>query len=685
MLARFKNFHPNIGKHHKLWIFRVLPHTLRCALIRNHTVSSVGLFKNQVLSTPKGFEIMSRQAIQDSRDIVNEILSAKQLQKVVYMFDELSDTLCQAADLAECVRVVHPDQSFKEHAQNCCNMLGTYVEQLNTHIGLHQVLRGVTDDPGYPSLDEVTQNNVESLMHDFEISGIHLSGEKRQRVVALNSQILSLSHEFMTNCCQPIVIPKAECPPLLAKSFSSDDGNVYIDHVPYTSSNSQLRALSYLTYYTVLPQQVELVESLLSLRHRLASLTGYPTFAHRSLKSLMAGSPETVVNFLSKLSEKMLPLAQEEAQAMTSLKHSIHDCPGPDQLKPWDVLYLSKMTEQRLFPQLGTRHMSNYFSLQTCLEGINHLLWSLFGVELRQQPVLPGEVWHETVQKYAFMKQEETLGILYCDFFHRPDKLVSDCQFIIQGGRERQDGSYQMPVVVLSLSFTSELLHQQAVENLFHEMGHALHSVLGRAKYQNVTGTRCAVDFAEIPSNLMEMFLQDSRVLSSFARHYATGDELPAELMSAFQCPNMYPAFTSQMQILYSLMDQRFHGRHPLGRSTVQLFADLHKEFSPMDYIPGTAWFLRFTHICGYAAKYYSYLWSRAVAALLWSKCFKSDPFSRMRGMDYHKEVLAHGGGIKPGKLIENVLDFRPGVDDLVDAYYQNVLEQREKLAKLRC
>ena len=174
--------------------------------------------------------------------------------------------------------------------------------------------------------------------------------------VALNSQILSLSHEFMTNCCcQPIVILKAECPPLLANSFTSDNGNVYIDPVPYTSSNSQLSALSYWMYYTVLPQQVEPVESFLSLQHRLTLLTGYPKFTHSSLKSLMAGSLETATNFLHKLSEKMVPLAQEEAQAMTSLKHSIHNSPGPDQMKPCDVLYLSKMTEltnQNQFVQL---------------------------------------------------------------------------------------------------------------------------------------------------------------------------------------------------------------------------------------------------------------------------------------------------------------------------------------------
>ena len=91
-------------------------------------------------------------------------------------------------------------------------------------------------------------------------------------------------------------------------------------------------------------------------------------------------------------------------------------------------------------------------------------LFQLFGVKLRQRPVLPGKVWHEKVQKYAFVKQEETLGILYCDFFHWPDKLVLKRQFIIQGGHERQDGSFQMRVIVLSLSFTSGLLNQQAVK-----------------------------------------------------------------------------------------------------------------------------------------------------------------------------------------------------------------------------
>ena len=165
--------------------------------------------------------------------------------------------------------------------------------------------------------------------------------------------------------------------------------------------------------------------------------------------------------------------------------------------------------------------------------------------------------------------------------------------------------------------------------------------------------------------------------------HYITKAPLPKTLMEGFQLSrSIFPAFDTQMQIMYAIMDQRFHGEHPLGKSTVELFADLHNQYAPIKYIPQTTFFLRFNHLYGYAAKYYSYLWSRAVASLIWNSCFKDDPFSPEMGQKYRK-MLTFGGGIHPRTLIHDMLGFEPTISDLVDALHSDVVKHRDKISNI--
>ena len=617
--------------------------------------TSTGLFVQSELATPDGFKTASQEAIKTCSKLVQEITDTTNTPGVgiVTKMDELSDTLCRIADLAECIRNLHPNQEFARKAQEACVVLNNYVEELNTNVELHRALKALMESKEFKWFDEVTQRSVESLMHDFEISGIHLEASARKDVVRLNSEELELGHLFMQNAATPTLVEKDQCPDLLLNHFHSESGYLQIDHVPLSSADSRLRGLSYLLYYGTNSTQQETLEKLLTVRHTLAELVGYPTFAHRVLKTSMAGDPDTVMDFLEKLSERFLPLAREETEEMLRLKQSVGDQVNPVAVNPWDVVYTTALAQEKAFPG-GLAGVEKYFPIEACMDGLNQLFQSLFGVRIETVPVRNGETWHPTVKKMVFISEsDELLGYTYCDLQARAGKLASDCHFTIHGGRELSDGSYQTPVITLCCSFSPGnpcLLPQHSVENLFHEMGHALHSMLGRSKYQNVTGTRCSTDFAEVPSILMEYFLADSRVLSSFARHFESHEVLPEHLLRGFQGSNNYfPGFDTQMQILYSIMDQRFHGHHPLEESTVNTFANLHKRYSPLHYvyIQDTASFLRLNHLCGYAAKYYSYLWARAVAGIIWNTCFKEDPFSREVGQRYH-EMLKHGGGINP-------------------------------------
>ena len=640
----------------------------------------VGLFRHAALTSPGGFLEERDRAIADSELIIEKINLSDSPQEIVQGFDDLSDTICRVADLSECIRLVHPDPRYVECATQACSDLGGYVESLNTNTSLHTSLKKVVDSPSYSSMDEETRRNIASLMHDFEISGIRLSGAERERVLELNKTILQLSHIFFSCCNDPVIIHKNHAPQIIQEHYphSKDDKDIIVvDHVS-ADDNESLRLYSYMIYNNINTQQLDVLEKLLAARYELAQLVGYRSFAHRSLKETMGGSPEVVQEFMQLLNKKLRPFVAKEMEKMAKMKEQYAMGQYSPQLHLWDLQWLTSRMNRH------TKHLEQYLSLDNCMAGIRNLFWSLFGVKVREEPVENGEVWHNSVRKYVFECNRETLGIIYCDFFSRNGKTATNCQFTIQGGKQLQDNTYQIPISALSLAISSEqdqLLSQCQVETLFHEMGHALHSVLGRPRYQNIAGTRCATDFAEVPSNLMELFLKDEKVLSSFARHCATGNDISKRELLAFKLSNnAFPAIMAQQQLLYSAMDQQFHAARPLEEPIIKQFSDIYQQYLPFNFVEKTAPFLRFSHFYQYAGKYYSYLWARSVANLIYQWCFRDDPFSRDKGELYRWKMLRYGGGMHPSVLVEQVLGYSPSVDNLVNAYCQEIEQIHEEM-----
>lgn len=292
---------------------------------------------------------------------------------------------------------------------------------------------------------------------------------------------------------------------------------------------------------------------------------------------------------------------------------------------------------------------------------------SLYGVTLEYAEMKPGETWHYDIYKLNVVHETEgELGTIYCDFYDRAGKPNQDSHFTIRGGKLLSDGSYQNPIVVVMLSMPSPnwgrptLLSPSMLDNLFHELGHAMHSMLGRTQYQHVSGTRCSTDFAEVPSILMEYFSSDERVLSKFARHYQTGEPMPADQLKRMcASKHLFTASETQQQLFYSALDQRLHGRFrewSRSQSTTDILREAQEQYYSIPYVTDTAWELRFTHLIGYGAKYYAYLVSRAIASSIWYTYFETEPLNREQGERFRRECLGYGGAVPSKQLAENFL-----------------------------
>uniref|UniRef100_A0A4W3IM28 Mitochondrial intermediate peptidase n=1 Tax=Callorhinchus milii TaxID=7868 RepID=A0A4W3IM28_CALMI len=577
--------------------------------------------------------MVQEKALKETEELVEQACVTPPGPQTVKIFDKLSDSLCRVADLADFVKVAHPDPAFRHAAEDTCMTIGTMVEKLNTNIELCTSLKHLLDNKEImDSLDPETRRVAELFMFDFEISGIHLDEEKRKRVVQLNVQLLDLNNDFLLGTNLPNKIAKKSMLENLTHWFSMSGDYIYVNGLHADSPDDLVREAAYKIFLYPNPEQLHCLDQLLACRNQLAHLVGYESFAHRALRGTMAKDPD------------------KSNSNMTV-------CP---------------IFRYNIEPSL----YSPFFSLGACMEGLNLLFRQLLGVTLHAEQPEEGEVWSEDIRKLAVVHETDgLLGYIYCDFFHRPDKPNQDCHFTIRGGRLLENGEYQLPVVVLMLSLphptksSPTLLTPGMMENLFHEMGHAMHSMLGRTRYQHVTGTRCPTDFAEVPSILMEYFASDYRVVNQFARHYQTGQPLPQNMITRLcESKKVCAAADLQLQIFYSVLDQIYHGQHPLPESTTNILKETQEKFYGLPHVPHTAWQLRFSHLVGYGAKYYSYLMSRAVASMIWNKCFLKDPLNRAVGERYRKEMLAHGGGKVPMIMVEGMLQERPSMDDFVDA-----------------
>ncbi|XP_045930248.1 mitochondrial intermediate peptidase-like [Micropterus dolomieu] len=633
-----------------------------------------GLFGVPELSCPAGFQVASKTALKNTERLVENACSCSPGVETVESFDQLSDGLCKVADLADFVKVAHPDPAFREAAEKTCIEIGTVVEKLNTNVELCKSLKQLLDNPDIVAqLDPDTRRVVELFMFDFEISGIHLDDKLRKEAVSLHVKLLDLNNEFLLGSHMPNRIARSAIPEHLHLHFANEGSFIQIGGLHADSPDDLLREIAYRVYLYPNADLMECLEELLKCRYKLAKLVGYDSYGHRALKGTMAKTPETVMSFLQLLTDKLSDRTAKDFKMMGDMKKKLN--PRNSELMPWDHPFLSGVLRAERY-NIEPGLYSPYLSLGACMEGLNNLFSQLFGVSLMSEHPSAGEVWSEDVRKLAVVHETEgLLGYIYCDFFHRPDKPHQDCHFTIRGGRWCQEtGQYQLPVVVLMLSLphptksAPTLLTPGMMENLFHEMGHAMHSMLGRTRYQHVTGTRCATDFAEVPSILMEYFATDYRVISQFARHYETGQPLPESMVARLcESKKVCGAADIQLQIFYAVLDQIYHGK-PQNRSTTEILKEMQQKFYGLPYTSNTAWQLRFSHLVGYGAKYYSYLMSRAVASMVWRQCFVQDPLNRDMGERYRREMLAHGGAKEPMLMVEGMLQRRPTIEDFVDA-----------------
>ncbi|KAE9540018.1 hypothetical protein AGLY_005270 [Aphis glycines] len=650
--------------------------------VKNQT----GLFGAPELISFEGFYAFKEQTKIDCDNFVDEICNPNRKRNLVTIFDQLSNSLCCLADMAEFIRTAHPDKSFVAAAEDCCISMNTIVEKLNTNKDLYTNLKQVILDGDKHPMTEEDRHVGELFLFDFELNGIHLEERKRQYVVNLNNFILVTGQRFMTAVEKPRIVDPTKLPDVVSKVLSKEyrynsGGKLIVGHPSSHSEDPVLREAAFKVYNGPNAESEELLDNLLESRHKLALTCGFPSYAHRALKNSIAENPSFVMEFLNILNSELRIRSVFDYKTMKRANNN-------DIVSPWDVQYLTNKIKQNHL-QYAMIDYASYFSLGDCMEGLNMIFNSLYNINLVFEDITPGEGWAEQLYKLAVTHNTEgLLGYIYCDFFERTGKLHNDSHYVVRGGRQLPDNSYQTPIVVVMLNVVWRenhgpvLLHPGSVENLFHEFGHAIHSMLGRTRYQHVNGTRCATDLAEFPSVLMEYYATQPQVIKHYAKHFKTRQPMPEDMLKKLYASKyLFAASEMQLQLFYSVLDQYYHTQAPQSLSTTNMLAKLQVEYYGLPYVKDTAWQLHFSHFVGYGAKYYSYLVSKALAAHTWHSFLNNDPLNGIQGERLRTECLQYGGGKPARKLVSDYLR-TPVTPELLASSLIQDIDQGNEISK---
>lgn len=664
--------------------------------------------------------------------------SIEDYKRIARDLDRLSDLLCRVIDLSDFIRSVHPDAQVQAAASEAYGTMFEYMNVLNTTTGLNTQLKKAMKMKEVRSSWSEEEKTVATILEkDFSKSAIDLAESERRDFVTLSNDIVQLGTDFVDSMAAETAFLQFESSrlkgmdPVVARQLTRW-GNVNLPTVGVpatlalrTVEDPETRREVYLACRTSAKDNLERLELLLKKRADLAHLSGYESFGHMTLADKMAKTPEAVTTFLDALGKDNSPRVEREVQALLELKQG--DATRgivASKLNAWDRDYYTSQLLSSIQPGSQYRahdSLSSYFSLGTVMQGLSRLFHRLYGIRLVPRETWPGETWNQDVRRLDVVDDHEGhIAVIYCDLFERAGKSPNPAHFTLRCSRRiseeemqeaaefsaetgglfqtaqeaandglatnfnPRDGNalYQLPTISLICDFSlapqsssrPTLLTFRELTTLFHEMGHAVHSICGRTALQNVAGTRCATDFAELPSVLMESFASAPEVLGLYARHWETDQPLDTSRVGDWVEREKAMAGTEvEGQVLLGMLDQLLHSSAPRtwnpqtsrGKSSTEIYQSVWNKYSSVPEPKGTSYQGFFGHLFGYGATYYSYLFDRAIAGKIWSDVFQRTQLGAIdpeAGRRFREQVLRWGGGRDGWRCVAGVLQDGDGV-----------------------
>jgi oligopeptidase A len=566
--------------------------------------------------------------------------------------------------------------AMREAYNECVPLLTAYTSELGQNATLSAAYAYVLRHEG-DRLDPTQIKLVENALRDFRLAGVDLPAERKTRYREVMQRLAQLGTKFSENVLDAgraytrTVSDGAELAGLPSNAIDraaadAREANqpgwlLKLDQPTYmtvmTSAESEhLRRDIYEAWVTrgsdLGPSAGRfdngpIISELLPLRHELAQLLGFQSYAEYALATRMAKNPRQVTSFLDDLARRCLPAGRQEFSDLEEF--------AGRKLNAWDVAFYSEKLQESRF-KVSQEALRPYFPLPKVLAGLFAVTERLYGITVRERDGV--SVWHPSVRYYDLLDSGAKLVAgFYLDPYSRSEKRSGAWMDECVVAKELPSGK-ALPVAQLVCNFTTpvgstpSLLTHDEVTTLFHEFGHGLHHMLTQVAYPSIAGINgVSWDAVELPSQFMENFVWRREVLPLISAHVTTGEPLPVDALQRLLGTRTFNAALDTLrQIELASFDFEIHANFDpaLGAKVAETLAGVRSRVAVVPAASFNRMQSSFAHIFagGYAAGYYSYKWAEVLAADAFEAFEEAGVFDTPTAARFRDSILARGGSL---------------------------------------
>ena len=585
-------------------------------------------------------------------------------ENTLRLYDVALEQLSLAGAQAGVLNSVAADRAVRDQAQLEAQRIGVAGSALGLNRGVYEALAAMSLE----GADPATKHYVERTLLSYRLAGVDKDQETRDHLQTLHEKATRLSLEFSRNIqegAKTILATQAELEGLpadyLARHQPDADGQITLstdqpDMQPVMTfgASAALRERMFLAYNTrAYPANRQLLLDLLATRQEIASILGFRSWADLATADQMMGSAANVRTFLAELNAASLEGARREHELIVEFARR-----REAGLREIDITGRGYWYEQfrRDKFDFDSQSVRPYFPYAQVEAGVLETAARLFRVEFRRSTV-PG--WDPAVSVFDVFDAGMQVGRFYLDMHPREgkDKWFSAAP-VVTGVRGRY-----LPEAALICNFPGGqsddpgLLQYNDVVTYFHEFGHLMHAILGgHTEWAGLSGFATEGDFIEVPSQMLEEFFRDEKLLQAFAKHYQSGEVLPSETIRKMKLAGAFGrADWVRSQLYYTTLSLDLHDQDPAGIDLDETTKRLYQTLQPWTWMEGNRMYASFGHLTGYSSNYYTYAFDKVIALDFFAQFDPADLLGGETGGRYRKLVLEQGGS-KPGR--EMVRDF---------------------------
>jgi thimet oligopeptidase len=586
---------------------------------------------------------------------------------VVMAYDAIGRAGDRSGGLSRLLFQVHPAEEVRDVGAAASRQRSAFATELSLDREVYGRLAALSAED-LP--DDDARRLLEHALRDYRRAGVDREDAVRERVSALRAELVELGQTFgrtISADVRSIRLDSVEELDGLPEDFVAAhppeaDGSITIttdppDLIPflkYARSRERRIELQRTAASRGAPDNLAVLDRLLAARHELATLLGHDSWASYITEDKMIRSAEAAADFVGQVAELAGARAEREAAQMLAALRA--ECGEDASLRDGDRLYLTERVRAEQFA-FDTRDARPYLPYERVLGGVFDVITRLYGVEVHERQGIT--TWHEDVRVFDLVEGGQVQARFLLDMHSRPDKFKHAAMFHLTTG--------DRPSAALVCNLPRPdgddpgLLDPSQVKTLFHEFGHLLHDLFaGHQPWHAFAGIATEWDFVEVPSQLFEEWGRHPGVLPTFARHHATGEPMPTELIAAMNAAEACGrGLDVRQQMLYASYSLECFRRDPATFDTHGLLAELKPRYVPFPVEEGTAFQASFGHLDGYSALYYTYMWSLTLA----KDCFEvfgDDVLDPAPARAWREQVLSQGGRRDAADLMHDFLGRAP-------------------------